>query len=272
MIPKRVRSMVSSKKRKSLRGALIIAGCTVAGTLACLAVSLAFTWYTSRHLSDEALRQGLFNATVLPIILAGPLFLYISGLTRQLIIANRRLAIIAATDSLTAVLNRGAFSARVDGWLAALGGDEAENTGALLVIDADHFKKINDEYGHMQGDEALKVIARAIQSAVRSRDWVGRLGGEEFGVFLPGASTRSAEEIAERVRTSVSSVAFSPKGKKVPLSVSVGCTTFVKPVDFSEVFRIADEQLYRAKSAGRNRVVSAHLRSGWASSVAPVLH
>lgn len=264
--------MVSSKRRKSLLGALIIAGCTLAGTLACLAVSLTFTWYTSRHLSDEALRQGLFNATVLPIILAGPLFLYISGLTRELIIANRRLAIIAATDSLTAVLNRGAFSARVDGWLTALGGDEAENTGAMLVIDADHFKKINDGHGHIHGDEALKIIARAIQSSVRSRDLVGRLGGEEFGVFLPGASPRSAHEIAERVRTSVNSVPFSPNGEKVPLSVSVGCATFVKPVSFSEVFRTADEQLYRAKSAGRNRVVSAHLQVGRLSSAAPVLH
>jgi diguanylate cyclase (GGDEF)-like protein len=263
----------TKKKRMSLRGMVKLASWTIFGTLGCLAISLAYNWISFREMGGEALRQGMISATVLPIILAGPLFFYLTTKLRELAIANHKLALLAATDSLTACLNRGAFSARVDGWLMT--GDEANSAqnGALLVIDADHFKKINDSHGHDQGDEALKIIANAIQASVRSGDLVGRLGGEEFGVFLPGATPESAQDVAERVRHNVGSTSFQPKGKSVPLSVSVGCATFVKPVDFSELFRVADERLYCAKNAGRNRVLTAHLAAhGQTPALVPALH
>jgi diguanylate cyclase (GGDEF)-like protein len=256
----------------SLRGMVKLASWTFFGTLGCLGISLLYNWMMFRDLGDEALRQGLISATVLPVILAGPLFFYLTKKLRELAIANHKLALLAATDSLTACLNRGAFSARVDGWLAASDEAGTSASGALLVIDADHFKKINDTHGHDMGDEALKIIANAIQSSVRSGDLVGRLGGEEFGVFLPGASPESAQDVAERVRRSVDSTAFQPAGKRVPLSVSVGCATFVKPVDFSELFRTADERLYCAKNTGRNRVLSAHIAHNEMPTLAPALH
>jgi diguanylate cyclase len=264
--------MKAKNKRTSLRGKLKLASWTFFGTLGCTVVSLTYNWIAFRPLGDEALRQGLISATVLPIILSVPLFFYLTMKMRELAIANRRLAILAATDSLTACLNRGAFSARVDGWLAAPDHPGGRDNGALLMIDADHFKKINDSHGHDQGDEALKIIANAIQSSVRSGDFVGRLGGEEFGVFLPGATPESAQEVAERVRRSVGSTPFQPQGKSVPLSVSVGCATFVKPIDFSELFRVADERLYCAKNAGRNRVLMAHVAAGQAQTMASALH
>lgn len=263
--------MSAKPKRISLRGKLKIAGWTFLGTSGCTVISLLYNWVAFRDLGGEALRQSLISATVLPIILAGPLFLYLTTKRRELEIANLKLAMLAATDSLTACLNRGAFSARVDGWLAAPE-DVGPGRGALLVIDADHFKKINDSHGHDQGDEALKIIADAIQASVRSGDLVGRLGGEEFGVFLPGATPESAHDVAERVRLSVGSTAFQPNGKTATLSVSVGCATFVKPVDFSELFRVADERLYCAKNAGRNRVLMAHVGYDEALTLAPALH
>ena len=260
------------KKRMSQRGMIKLAGWTFFGTLGCLAISLAYNWYSFRDFDDAALRQGLISATVLPIILAGPLFFYLTKKLRELAIANHKLAILAATDSLTACLNRGAFSARVDGWLTGMLEPDAPETGALLVIDADHFKKINDRHGHGQGDEALKIIANAIQSSVRSGDFVGRLGGEEFGVFLPGATPESAREVAERVRCSVGSTEFRPNGQSARLSVSVGCATFAKPIGFSELFRVADERLYRAKNEGRNRVISTHVAGAHAGMEVPSLH
>ncbi|MBO6717396.1 MAG: GGDEF domain-containing protein [Rhizobiaceae bacterium] len=264
--------MDAKRKRISLSGKLKIAGWTFLGTFGCTAVSVIYTWIALRDLGGEALRQSLISAVVLPIILAGPLFLYITTKRRELEIANLKLAMLAATDSLTACLNRRAFSARVDGWLAAPAQTDAPVTGALLVVDADHFKKINDNHGHDIGDEALKAIANAIQASVRSGDFVGRLGGEEFGVFLPGATPEGAREIAECVRRGVGSTIFHPKGELVRLSVSVGCATFVKPADFSVLFRIADERLYRAKNEGRNRVLTAHLSDRETPTLVPALH
>mgnify|MGYP001350172479 CR=1 FL=1 len=249
--------------RISLRGALKLAGWTVFGTLGVMAICLAFNWITTRHLGEAALRQSLISATVLPIVLAGPLFLYLTLKLRELAIVNHKLRNLASTDTLTACLNRGAFSTIVEGWLEP-NRTGAGQTGALLVIDADHFKEINDRYGHDQGDEALRTIASAIRSAVRGGDFVGRMGGEEFGVFLPGASDSSARAVAERIRTSVCRAEFRAGGKPCPLSVSVGCASFDKTVGFSELFRVADERLYMAKKAGRNRVFATHLSEGGA--------
>lgn len=130
------------------------------------------------------------------------------------------------------------------------------------MIDADHFKKINDRFGHYEGDVALKVIAQAIRSTVRRTDLVGRLGGEEFGVFLPGASQSGARMVAERIRQNDSRAAFRPASKAWQLSVSVGCAAFERRIGFSVLFRIADERLYEAKSAGRNRVMLTRVELG----------
>ena len=97
--------------RISVRGALKLAGWTLSGTLGCLAISLFYNWLSFRHMGGEALRQSLISATVLPIILAGPLFCYLTLKMRELAIANHRLHRLASTDALTACLNRGAFSA-----------------------------------------------------------------------------------------------------------------------------------------------------------------
>jgi diguanylate cyclase len=251
-------SLVARIERISVRGALKLAGWTLSGTLGCLGIALLYNWLSFRHMGEEALRQSLISATVLPIILAGPLFCYLTLKMRELAIANHRLHRLASTDALTACLNRGAFSAIVGEWLDTEPAD-TERTCALLVVDADHFKNINDNHGHDQGDEALKIIAAAIRSAVRDGDLVGRLGGEEFGVFLPGASEVSARAVAERIRISVSKSEFKPRDRRCTISVSVGCATLERPSDFSELFRVADERLYMAKRAGRNRVVAAHI-------------
>jgi len=97
---------------------------------------------------------------------------------------------------------------------------------------------------------------------LRAPDLVGRLGGEEFGVFLPGATTEQAEHVAERIRQTVNDAEFMPAGAPHLLSVSVGGAVFENELPFAELFRLADQQLYAAKQAGRNRVAIAPIRPG----------
>ena len=137
---------------------------------------------------------------------------------------------------------------------AALGNGRADGN-ALLVIDADHFKTINDRFGHHRGDEVLQLIAEAIRSNVRDGDLVGRLGGEEFGVFMHGANDIIALHVGERIRKSINSLFVRSEGIAQRLSVSIGGATFAGAIGFAELFRVADTRLYEAKRQGRNRVL-----------------
>ncbi|WP_432286738.1 GGDEF domain-containing protein [Aminobacter sp. BA135] len=246
--------MPVSLKKLSPSAWLQLAGWTVFGTLGCVAASLVVTIALFRHAGPEMLDLALIEATVVPILLAAPLFFYLTLKLRELAVVNHKLVVAASTDALTACLNRGAFSTRVENVLSREIARRQRAMGALLVIDADHFKSVNDRFGHAEGDEALRIIVAAIQPCLRGDDMLGRLGGEEFAVFLPGASPLNAADIAERIRRSVADAPFRPGGYSHTLTVSVGGALFDRPVVFEELFRVADLHLYEAKGAGRNRV------------------
>jgi len=164
--------------------------------------------------------------------------------------ANARLAEKARRDAMTGFLNREAFFATVEATR------RRANRGALLLVDADHFKRINDNYGHLVGDDALIEIAAAISRATGETSIVGRIGGEEFAVFLSGADLGEAERAAERIRAEVEAIGFMPsQGRTLRLTVSIGGTMCWPDARISELMRQADRQLYRAKNAGRNRVM-----------------
>jgi diguanylate cyclase (GGDEF)-like protein len=169
--------------------------------------------------------------------------------------AHRRLSEKARFDDMTGVLNRETFFAALEG---SMGKPER---GALLVIDADHFKKINDNYGHLAGDQALREIAAAMARGGRAGDLLGRIGGEEFAAFLPGATLDEAEVVAERIRRAVEAIDFRPdRSAAVPLTVSIG-GTYCRPLaSVAELMRAADRRLYEAKRKGRNRAVLAQRR------------
>ena len=128
--------------------------------------------------------------------------------------------------------------------------------GALLIIDADHFKKINDSFGHLTGDKALLEIAAAISRSIRSGDVLGRIGGEEFGAFLAGATDK---------RSGARRRAHPPRGRADPLparrrthraaDVSIGGTTCPPDATVSDLMRAADKRLYEAKNGGRNLAI-----------------
>lgn len=195
---------------------------------------------------------GTIAAIGIPLVLGGPMTFYLSLKNAQLDAAYRHLEAVAARDSLTACLNHGAFVAQANEFLH---GDDPDSIwGALLVVDADHFKSVNDRFGHHIGDVALRQIAARIQGTVREGDLVGRLGGEEFGVLLPGATRAMAETIAEGIRRSVQSIEFEVDGHRFTLSVSIGGAVFSQKVDYSQLFRFADKRLYQVKNSGRNNV------------------
>lgn len=225
---------------------------TVLGTSVCVAVTLFVDYLNFVHLNEAQQSRALLVDILLPMVLAVPSLLFLTMKLRELAIAHERLTVVASTDSLTSVLNRGAFTTLVDAYLHNV--HERQASGALLVLDADNFKSINDSFGHGKGDEALRIIAQSIKSMLRTSDLVGRIGGEEFGIFLPGADPLRAEAVAERIRRAINDAEFRPDGKPRKLSVSVGGAVFDQEISFSDLFRIADQQLYVAKQNGRNRV------------------
>lgn len=196
--------------------------------------------------------QGLAVAIIMPIALGGPMTYILLLKQAQLRHANSRLEHLATTDWLTACLNRGAFTRMVTEYLARH--RSSRESGALLIVDADDFKSVNDRFGHQNGDQALTLIAHAIRQAVRGTDLVSRLGGEEFGVFLPDADAATADRIAENIRSTVVSLTFAPDERPCPLSVSIGGATYVGHADYDQLYRLADQHLYEAKNTGRDRV------------------
>ncbi|MBZ9905052.1 GGDEF domain-containing protein [Mesorhizobium sp. BR115XR7A] len=227
---------------------------TAAGTAFFIAVAFFVDSFNFPYLSPESVWRAKLTDLLLPLVLGGSFLFFLMWKIRQLAIAQRDLSVIAATDSLTAVLNRGAFSMLVEAYLEQTRKQEETRTGALLIIDADHFKSINDRLGHDCGDQALKLIAQAIKGQLRGTDIVGRIGGEEFGVFLPGVDPSQSWLVAEGIRRRIREMDFSPDGRSCPLSVSIGGTSFSGPTTYEAIFSAADRRLYTAKSNGRDQV------------------
>ncbi len=242
-------------QKMSFAGRVKLARWTLFGTVGCLAVALCFNILLFWGMPRDILMRGLFSATILPILLAGPLFFYLTLKLRELAIANHQLAIVASRDALTGCLNRGAFTSAVEAWFEAERRAGRRTCGALMILDADRFKTINDRFGHDEGDQALKAIADAIRGCVRQNDIVGRLGGEEFGILLPSASAEDAGSIAARIGLAVGDAASKIAGTRYTLTVSTGCAVFSDAMAYRDLFRIADGKLYEAKRSGRNRVV-----------------
>ena len=169
---------------------------------------------------------------------------------------NARLEQLAQTDPLTQLLNRRALTERITAEMErAL---RYDSSMALLMIDLDHFKSVNDTYGHLVGDDVLRDVAALLIATIRSTDMVARYGGEEFLVLLPETDDAGAESFAERIREAVEQHPFGGRANQAPLKLttSVGVATFpaARIESVEDLFARADAALYRAKADGRNRV------------------
>ncbi len=156
-------------------------------------------------------------------------------------------------DSLTQVYNRAALDERLE--LEFKRWQRYEHPLCLAIVDIDHFKSINDNYGHMAGDKALKVIARALQKSLRDTDFIARFGGEEFVILMPNVETKDLQGPLDKLRETIKGIPFKFKDNRVSISVSIGATAFKDGDQPLDAFERADQSLYDAKHQGRDRVV-----------------
>jgi diguanylate cyclase (GGDEF)-like protein len=165
----------------------------------------------------------------------------------------------ARTDYLTGLANRPEFERAIDRAVAAA--ERHKRRLALLMLDLDNLKEINDSQGHHVGDEAIRLLAQELQRAVRATDTCGRLGGDEFGVAMPDADERDAREVGARVRQSLEDLNKSAK-VPVPVEFSIGITAWRPGMDWQAMYQVADKALYvdkRRRQAGRKRLGEARV-------------
>ncbi|MGE5893270.1 MAG: GGDEF domain-containing protein, partial [bacterium] len=213
------------------------------------------------HDIEKEVRRNFYAITFLAIFttagLVGLVYLFTSKFYRQLNEAREKMEVLAITDELTGLYNRRHLLARFEEEFRRA--KRLNNQLGFIIIDLDHFKKVNDRFGHLAGDEVLKALAASVKESIRSYDILGRLGGEEFLVILPDTGFEETRRFAERLRTRVKH-RFDRESvlpEKVPVTISLGITV-IHPDDESigDILRRADAGLYRAKTGGRDRVGS----------------
>ncbi|WKY42944.1 GGDEF domain-containing protein [Eubacteriaceae bacterium ES2] len=171
---------------------------------------------------------------------------FLESVTEELNLSNERLKILSTIDSLTGLINRRKIEEVFDYEMSK----RCRRKLAVILIDIDHFKKINDNFGHDIGDLVLKSVANKLLKALRQGDSVGRWGGEEFIMLLPETNLKCAREVAERVRQLIETSIFENVGT---LTISLGVTAVIENEDKETIFKRADQALYLAKNNGRNR-------------------
>lgn len=202
-------------------------------------------WPTDEH---------VFSSAWLTVISSESLLATISTAFILLAMAKERAELrhktAAAKDPLTGLANRRSFFQEAARLMQA-----SDRPVALLMIDLDHFKSINDQFGHTLGDEVLRIFAKTAGANLRPSDLVGRLGGEEFAVLLPAASHEGAWLVAERLRCAFAAAAATVDGVPIHATASIGLSLLDPGHDMSALLDRADQALYRAKAGGRDRVV-----------------
>lgn len=159
----------------------------------------------------------------------------------------------ASYDSLTGIFNRRAFEEKAGQTLVT--GKKSGTASALLIFDLDHFKSVNDRYGHTAGDLALKKVTEAVSTELRAGDIFGRYGGEEFCVLLPNTGLDEARVVAERLRQTIQKLSIPINDTALSLTISIGISTGAfQEKDLGVLFNESDQALYKAKAMGRNRV------------------
>lgn len=219
------------------------------GALAALALSQGALWLAGEGVTASAALLALGCAGVIVPLIAWPLMC----LWADAEAARARLDVLATRDDLTGSYNRRQFLVLADREWARC--RRYEMSAAMLMIDVDHFKRVNDLHGHLAGDLMLREIAHAAARTLRQADLFGRFGGEEFTVFLPHTDTLGALDAAERIRDNVARLALEWRGQTIRTTVSVGVVSLdVEHDTLGALIADADLALYTAKDAGRNCV------------------
>ena len=209
---------------------------------------LAIRWLQGADLSLELTDNlGLYSYMLIGTITAFSMFGWFVGNKEQ------HLTTLVLRDALTGVFNVRFFRERLQE--EVLSAQRNDTSLTLISFDLDHFKKVNDTYGHSVGDQVLTAISEAAESVVRKYEVLARVGGEEFSVLLPQSETEYGAITAERLRKSIAgAVVTLDNGKKVSVTVSLGVAGLDDNDDAKSLYDKADKALYLAKENGRNRV------------------
>jgi diguanylate cyclase len=162
---------------------------------------------------------------------------------------------LSTLDALTRIPNRLAYESRIDEEIKRW--QRFKQPTCIAVWDIDHFKRINDTYGHRAGDRVLRIVAERLAGSVRATDFIARYGGEEFVGIFPGTTLDSAQRVMDQLRISISKIGFHFRGVPVSITVSSGITALLPGDSPGIAFDRADKALYQAKERGRNQCVSA---------------
>lgn len=237
------------------RRARWLLGACYAGAAATLMLA---AWITPGVLGPASITSGshgFFYVGTYALIVAGSFAFLLMHKERS----DEETSRLATTDSLTGVFNRRTFIELADQELAR--SRRAGTPLSLMMLDLDHFKRVNDSFGHLTGDEVLVAFTRLIKDCVRRGDLVVRYGGEEFCVLLPGTTLAAATALAERIRAACSAQSLTAQAFKV--TVSIGLTAYAgdSSTSLGDLLARADEALYLAKDQGRDRVIALPLGS-----------
>jgi len=226
---------------------------------------IMLTGREDRELKIRLLGQGASDYVTKPfdpgeLVARVKVHLKIKSLQDELKQSNERLKQLSNTDPLTHLHNR-----RYMMEMLAREIRRAERKGthlSLIMMDIDHFKKVNDQYGHQSGDAVLQALAKLAAMGLRNYDCAARYGGEEFVLVLPETTHDDAMTMAERIRERIQAHSFTGQIRSLKATISIGVATYPAPFisSIDDLIREADEALYRAKAAGRNRVFSMNRR------------
>jgi diguanylate cyclase (GGDEF)-like protein len=220
-------------------------------TLASIAIILIADFTTDLHLSDIAIRSAILALIIgsfLSYVYANRITSYESSLKQQ----NSSLSVLASTDYLTGIMNRRMFNQISGHYFQTAQKDHLSLT--LLLLDLDHFKKINDTYGHQTGDQLLICFVQTVKNLLRKSDIFARIGGEEFAILLSQIDKKDAYLLAEKIRQAVENIIVHYEGNNVYVRTSIGIARYnATDSSFDDIFSRSDMALYKAKKEGRNR-------------------
>jgi diguanylate cyclase len=182
---------------------------------------------------------------LIPLFITFPIAVFALHIFKKVNATVATLNSLVKFDTLTGLLSRAHFMHTF--------GERRKRGGFLAIVDADHFKRVNDTFGHEAGDDALKYLATAMTQTVGNAGIVGRLGGEEFAIYLPGVMREQAKLIAAALGSALRNQSFHYRGQIIPISVSIGLVVDEPDSDIAATFRRGDMLLYQAKRNGRDR-------------------
>ena len=225
---------------------------------------IVMTGYSDDYSYEEAINIGASDFVIKPVRLE-ELLLRLKRVikerehTKERVRMMEKLQKLAVTDGLTKLYNSRSFYSQLETEVDRF--NRYKHPLALLLLDLDHFKEYNDNYGHLEGDKVLVQFSQIIKSCLRANDSAYRYGGEEFTVILPETAGAEARTVAQRIRAALEAERFSPEnGQDVRITISIGVTEYQEKEELSTFIQRADKAMYLSKQNGRNKVSMLHAK------------